>query len=127
MQELIDTVAAKVGLSPEVATKAVGTILGFLAKEGPEDAVNMLLDKTEGARELLAASADGGGGGLMGMMGGMMGGGLMGLGAKLMGMGLSMDQIKQVSVELFKTGKKSAGEDTMGEIIGAIPGLSSFI
>ena len=63
----------------------------------------------------------------MGMMGGMMGGGLMGLGTKLMGMGLSMDQIKQVSVALFKHGRETAGEDVMGEIVGGIPGLSQFI
>jgi predicted lipid-binding transport protein (Tim44 family) len=127
MQELIEQVAGKVGLDAGVAKNALGAIMSFLVKEGPEDATSTLLDNVPGARELMAETANAGGGGLMGMMGGMMGGGIMGLGTKLMGMGLSMDQIKQVSVELFKHGKEKAGEDTMGEIVGGIPGLSNFI
>ena len=77
MQELIDNVAAKVGLDAGVAKNALGAIMSFLVKEGPEDAISTLLDKTPGARELMAETAGAGGGGLMGMMGGMMGGGIM--------------------------------------------------
>lgn len=131
MQELIEQITQKVGIEPDVAKNALGTIMSFLAKVGPEGAVNTMLDNVPGARELIdeTANASSGGGGLMGMMSGMFGGGdsIMGLGSKLMGMGLSMDQIKDVGAELINHGKEQVGEETMGKITSAIPGLSNFL
>jgi hypothetical protein len=63
-------------------------------------------------------------GGLMGMMGG---GGIMGLGQQLMGAGLSMGQMGDLGKELFAYGREKAGEDAMGAIVGAIPGLGQFV
>jgi hypothetical protein len=60
----------------------------------------------------------------MGMMGG---GGVMALGTQLMGAGLSMDQMSGLGTELFAFGREKAGEDAMGAIVGAIPGLSQFV
>jgi hypothetical protein len=130
MDELIQRVAAAAGIDAGLAQKAVGIILGFLQKEGPAAEVNQLIEAFPGAAALLpeaGAAAGGGGilGGLMGMMGG--GGGIMGLGSQLMGAGLSMGQIQTVSKEMFAVGREKAGEDTMGAIVGAIPGLSQFV
>jgi hypothetical protein len=53
-------------------------------------------------------------------------GGLMGAANRLMAAGLSMGQLQCVTRELVAHGRETAGEDTVGEIVGAIPGLSQF-
>lgn len=127
MEELIARVTAAAGIDEGLARKAIGIILGFLQKEGPAAEVGELMAALPGSEELVAASA-GGGGGLMGMVGGMMGGGgVMALGGQLMGAGLGMGQIQTVSKEMFAFGREKAGEDAMGAIVGAIPGLSQFV
>ncbi len=129
MEELINRLVANVGIDAGLAQKAVGIILGFLQKEGPAAEVGELLARMPGAESLIAEHAGQGGGGmlggLMGMMGG--GGGVMALGQQLMGAGLSMGQMGDVGKELFAYGREQAGEDTMGAIVGAIPGLGQFV
>jgi hypothetical protein len=66
--------------------------------------------------------------GLMGVAAGAMGGGgIMALGGQLMGLGLDMGQIQTVGKEVFAYAREIAGDDVVGEIAGAIPGLSQFI
>jgi hypothetical protein len=128
MEELINRVVANVGLEPAVAEKAVGMILGFLQKNGPEAEVGSLMGSMPGAAELAAQHAGETGGlvgGLMGMMGA--GGGVMALGQQLMSAGIGMGQIQSLSKEVFAFAQEKAGEDTMGSIVGAIPGLSQFV
>lgn len=130
MEELISRVAAAAGIDAELASKAVGIILAFLQKEGPQAEIGQLMAALPGAQELAASASGGGnGGGLMGMVGGLMGGGggVMALGGQLMGAGLSMGQIQSVSKEMFAVGREKAGEDAMGAIVGAIPGLGQFV
>ncbi|MEI8145658.1 MAG: DUF2267 domain-containing protein [Alphaproteobacteria bacterium] len=124
MNDLIARVAAAAGIDEALAGKAIGMILGFMQKEAPGPAGEML-QQMPGATELIAASQ--GGGGMMGMMGGMMGGGIMGLGAQLMGAGLDMGQMQTVGRELFAHGRETVGEEAMGKVVAAIPGLSQFI
>lgn len=128
MEELIARITAAAGIDAGLAEKSVGIILGFLKKEGPAAEVSQLVAALPGAEEALAAQSGGGGGmlgGLMGMMPG--GGGVMALGSQLMGAGLSMGQIQTVSKEMFAFGREKAGEDAMGAIVGAIPGLGQFV
>ena len=128
MEELISRITAASGLDESLARKAIGIILAFLQKEGPAAEISQLMAALPGAQEL--ADAEGGAkGGLMGAIGGMMGsgGGVMALGGQLMGAGLSMGQIQSVSKEMFAVGREQAGEDTMGAIVGAIPGLGQFV
>jgi hypothetical protein len=73
-----------------------------------------------------AGEAGGGGGGLMGMVTSM-GGGVMALGGQLMAAGVSMGQMQPLGRELFAYGREKAGEDVMGTIVGAVPGLSQFV
>lgn len=128
MDELISRIMAASGLDEGLARKAIGIILAFLQKEGPQAEIGQLMAALPGAQEL-ADSANGGSGGLMGMVGGLMGGGggVMALGGQLMGAGLSMGQIQSVSKEMFAVGREKAGEDAMGAIVGAIPGLGQFV
>ena len=129
MEQLIQRVVENVGIDAALAEKVIGMILGFLQKNGPAE-VGSMLDSMPGAAELVAAHApaEGGGGllgGLMGMMG--QGGGVMALGQQLMGEGLGMGQITGLAKEVVAYGREQVGEDTMGAIVGAIPGLNQFI
>jgi hypothetical protein len=129
MDELIQRIVANLGIDQSLAEKSVGIIMGFLQKEGPAAEVGQMFEAMPGAADLVAQHAGGGGGGmlggLMGMMGG--GGGVMALGQQLMGAGLSMGQMGDLGKELFAFGREKAGEDAMGAIVGAIPGLGQFV
>lgn len=126
IEDLISRVAAAAGIDQGLASKAVGLILGFLQKEGPQEPVQQMLAALPGAQDLIAQAEGEGGGGLMGMVGGLMGGGIMGLGASLMGAGLDMGQISAVGRELMAYGREHAGEDVMGQIVAGTPGLAQF-
>ena len=129
MEELIQRISAASGMDAAMTTKAVGIILGFLQKEAPAEDVATMFNAMPGSQELAAAHAEGGsGGGIMGAIGGMMGGGgRMALAGKLTSAGLSMDQMQVLGKELFAYGREKAGEDTMGAIVGAVPGLGQFV
>jgi hypothetical protein len=49
------------------------------------------------------------------------------LGQKLMSAGVPMGQMQPLGRELFAYGREKAGEDTMGAIMGSIPGLGQFV
>ena len=120
MDELIEQLAAKVGIDKGVAEKTIGIILGFLRNEGPAVQVQALVDKIPGAEAAIEENTSSGG------LGGLMGGGLMALGGKLMALGLGMGEIQSVARELFKFGRDKIGADQMAEIIAETPGLSQF-
>src|SRR5665647_1867607 len=120
MEELIGRLVANVGVDKVAAEKAVGIILDFLRKEGPPDKVQALVDRLPGAEALMQQAADAGGG-MFGM------GGIMGAGTKMMAAGLSMGQVQGVTKEVIAYSREKAGEDQIGEIVGAIPGLGQFI
>jgi hypothetical protein len=120
MEELIARLVANVGVDKVAAEKAVGIILDFLRKEGPPDKVQALVDRLPGAEALMQQAAAAGGG-MFGM------GGIMGAGTKMMAAGLSMGQVQGVTKEVIAYTREKVGEDAIGEIVGAIPGLSQFI
>ncbi|MSO67835.1 MAG: DUF2267 domain-containing protein [Pseudolabrys sp.] len=122
MDELVARLVTNVGVDGVAAEKSVGIILGFLRKEGPPDKVQALIDRLPGAAALMQAQQDvGAGGGMFAM------GGIMGAGTKMMAAGLSMGQVQGVTKEVIAYSREKAGEDAIGEIVGAIPGLSQFI
>jgi len=121
MDELITRLVANVGVDKATAEKAVGIILDFLSKEGPPDKVQALLDRMPGAQALIAAQQGADAGGMFGM------GGIMGAGTKMMAAGLSMGQVQGVTKEVIAYAREKVGEDEIGEIVGAIPGLSQFV
>jgi hypothetical protein len=128
MEELIERVAQAAGIEAGTARQAVAQILAFLQKEGPADTVNEVMEKLPGASELAATATDGGSGGLMGALGGMMGGGgLMALAGKLGALGLGMGEMQTVGREVLGYAREKAGEEKVGEIAGAIPGLSQLL
>ena len=124
MDELIARLVADIGIDRATAEKAVGIILDFLVKEGPADKVHPLLAKVPGAEALMqrtAGESDAGG-----MMAGAMGG-VMGAGMRMMSAGLSMGQVQSVTRAVIAHTRDKAGEDAVGEIVAAIPGLAQFV
>ncbi len=121
MDELVDRIAAKVGVDRSVAEKSVGIIFDFLSKDGPTDKVHALLDRLPGANEAIAAARADDGGGMFGTMGG-----IMGVGSRLMSAGLGMGEIQGVTRELIAYAREKAGNEAVDEIVNAIPGLSQF-
>jgi hypothetical protein len=121
MDELTDRLIAKCGLERPLAEKSIGIILDFLRKEGPADKVQALIDGMPGAEALAAAAGQDSSGGMFGM------GGIMGAANRLMAAGLSMGQVQSVTRELVAYAREKAGEDAVGEIVGAIPGLGQFV
>ena len=98
MDELIGRLVSDVGVDRAAAETAVGIILDFLAKEGPAGKIQLLLAS-----------------------------GVMGAGMSMMSAGLSMGQVQQVTREFIAFARENLGEDAVGEIVAAIPGLSQFI
>jgi len=119
MDELVERLVANVGVSRTAAEQSIGIILDFLKKEGPPDKVQALLDKLPGS-ELYLQSAEAGDGG-------MFMSGVMGAGMRMMSAGLSMDQVQAVTRETIGYVREKAGEDAVGEIVSAVPGLGQFI
>jgi hypothetical protein len=121
MDELIGRLVANVGVDRAAAERAVIIILQFLVKEGPADKVQSLIAKLPGAEAALqAAPADDSAGGLFG-------GGLMAAGSRMMAAGLSMGQVQAVTRETIGFAREKVGEDAVGEIVGAIPGLGQLV
>src|SRR5580704_15114098 len=103
MDELVDRIAANVGVDRAVAEKSVGIIFDFLAKEGPTDKVLALLDRLPGANAAMTAARSDDGGGMLGSMGG-----IMGVGSRLMSAGLGMGEIQGVTRELMAYAREKA-------------------
>ena len=121
MDELIGRLVANVGIDQATAQKAVGIILQFLLKEGPAEKVQGLLANLPGADNLIQSAPPNEGGG------GMFGGGVLAAGTRMMATGLSMGQVQAVTRETIAYAREKAGEDAVGEIVGAIPGLGQFV
>jgi hypothetical protein len=118
MDELIGRLVADVGIDRAAAEASVGIILDFSAKEGPADKMRLLLAKLPGAEALMQKAAAQSGGGM---------GGVMGAGMRMMASRLSMSQVQGVTRQFIAFAREKVGEDEVGEIVGAIPGLSQFV
>jgi hypothetical protein len=118
MEALIGRLVADADVDRTAAETAVGTILDFLAKEGPADKMQVLLAKPPGAEALKQKVVADGDGGM---------GDVMGAGMRMMGSGLSMDQVQGITRQFIAFAREKVGEDEVGEIVGAIPGLSQFV
>jgi len=155
MQEIIDQIAAKVGIDPDTTHKAVSMIVDYIATQAPAEYVEKIKEYVPGFSDLAAtgaahaeaAAAEQGGGGLMGALGGLMGGGgLAGALGSLMGGadggpmgkamallgnlqkgGLDVGQIKDVAAGLVGQMRAVAGDERVDELLAQIPGAQHLI
>ena len=131
MNEIVTEIANRVGISPELAEKALGMMLGFLQREAADGPVAEMIEKIPGATELVAqfnGEGSGGGGGLLGgLMSALGGGGIMGLGQQLMSEGLGMSEITSLAKETIAIAKQYAGEEVVDQVVASVPGLSQFV
>jgi hypothetical protein len=122
MDELVTRLTNAAGLDHETATAAVKTILVFLDKEAPSDAVSELVDALPGSRVVLeqgrAEAAD---------QPAPAGFGAMAAYHALTAVGLTGGQVQIVTKELLAHSRQSVGEETTGRIVGAVPGLEAFV
>jgi len=125
MDELIQRIATAAGLDLATAREALKIILNFIATEAPAAPVDRVLDALPGSRELVDEA---GGGGSPGLLGGLLGGmGAMGVFSALTSAGLSFGQVQTVAREIMSDLESKVGEDTIGEISAAIPGLDQVL
>ncbi|SNY92748.1 hypothetical protein SAMN04515647_3018 [Cohaesibacter sp. ES.047] len=128
MDQIIARIASAAGISEELAKQAVEIILNFLAKEGPQDKVQMIVDAL-GANQLVdTSSADVGGGllgGMLGSMGGM--GSAMAALNELTSAGLSMGEVKTVAREMIDVAKENTDEQAVDDVINSVPALNQIL
>ncbi len=132
MNEVIDQIATKAGIAPDLAEKAVGMILSFLQREAPDGPVTKMIESFPGATELVAQYGGDQGSGGGGLLGGLLsavgaGGGIMGLGQQLMSTGLGMGDITSLAKETVATARQYAGNEVVDEVVNSVPGLSQFV
>ncbi|MGH6819561.1 MAG: DUF2267 domain-containing protein [Methylocella sp.] len=124
MEDLIARITAAAGVEPEIAKKSVEMILAFLRKEGPQAEVDALFAAVPGAAEAAdAASGESGGGALNGAMGG----GIMGLAGRLTSLGLGMAEMQTIGRQVLAYVREKAGDELVGQVAAAIPGLAQFL
>ena len=127
MEDLIARIAAAAGVEPVIAKKSIETILAFLRKEGPQAEVDALFAAVPGAAEAAdAASGESGGDTLNGLIGAM-GGGIVGLAGRLTSLGLGMGEMQTIGRQVFAYVREKAGDELVGQVAAAIPGLAQFL
>jgi hypothetical protein len=114
METIVEDIAAATGVDRAEAEKAIGIIVGFIAREAPADKVEALFEKLPGAR-LLADANPGSGDGLLGVFN------------DLASAGLGINEMQAVVLTFVKIAKADAGAAPVDEVVAAIPGLSQFL
>lgn len=121
MEELVNRLSAAAGLDHSKAETAVKTILVFLDKEAPADAVKELVDAMPGAQSLLdEGRKEQEGAGYAGF-------GAMAAYHALTAAGLSGGEVQIVTKELLAYSRDAVGDETTGRIVGSVPGLEAFV
>ena len=124
MDAVISRIVDEVGIDQGLAAKAVGIMIGLVRSDGDKQLVQELMQALPGAEQLADAES---GGGLLGSFGGALGGGSMIALGKLTGAGLNTDQIRNIAELVFDHAKEHAGETLVNNVVGSIPGLSSYV
>ena len=135
MQELIETLAAKLGIDKSVAEKATGVALAFLKDKLDGNVFGQLLEKLPGASSLVgkAEQKPSGGGGLMGsllgaassVIGGETGDALE-LTGKRKDSGLDLSKFGDFGTIVTNFIKEKAGDDLFKKVISNVPELAKL-
>jgi hypothetical protein len=135
-QDIVGQVATRLGVDQATAETTVGTILSVIDHEAEGTQVGALFDKLPGSQDLaqrydvMAPDPNGGGGGLMNMLGSALGekaGALIHGVTRLKEAGLTVEQVKQAGEQFFQQAQAAAGPDLVKEITDAVPGMASHL
>jgi hypothetical protein len=133
MEELIQSISARLGVADETVRKAVKVLLKFARKQMKAADFEKLLAQLPGAAELLAEPSEttaspGGGlfGGLSSLLGGQAGEAAAAF-ADLKATGLSGPQITSFLQVFIAKAREIAGSETVDAILKEIPFLQTFL
>ena len=128
MQDLIESLATKLGVDKSIAEKATGVAIGFLKDKLDDTMFGQLLEKLPGASNLLTKSEEssgGGGGGASSAVGGKAGGALE-LAGKLKDSGLDASKFGDFGATVTDYIKDKAGDDLFGKVLSNVPELAKL-
>jgi hypothetical protein len=130
MADIISDLAAKSGVSPDLAKKGMGALLSFMKEKVPGDSFAKVTGAIPGADSMMAAAAEKGqeaSGGVMSAVTGLAGklfggaGGAPELLSKLTQFGFSADQLQRFIPTVLGFLKTKLPSDVMNKITAAIP------
>ena len=128
MADITTELAIKCSISPDVAQKGLGIVLGLFKSKLPADTYSKVSAAVPGADNMVAAAADMGehsGGGMVdavkGAIGKLFGGSAGALLGKFEQLGMSPDQIQGFVAKTTEYFKGKLPENVMGQISGLLP------
>ncbi len=129
MADIVSELAAKCGISPELAKKGLGAVLAYFKTTLPADSYSKLTSVVPGADDLVAEAAKAGAapsGGVLSAVGGAVsklfgGGGSAQLISSLTGAGFSADQLQQFLPSLMESLKGKLPDDLLKQASGLLP------
>jgi hypothetical protein len=133
MQDIIDAIAKRAGISAETATLIVGTILAFIQKEAPQGVVTRILAAFPEANEIISkaqAAAPGGIGAVIGRLGSLIGGkagDAVTLISQLLATGATMSQLETAGEVLMKGIREEAGAKAVTDLLKHVPELGKLV
>ena len=135
MQDLIESLTAKLGIDKSIAEKATGTVMSLLKDKLDDTVFGQLLEKLPGASNLLVKAEEkpSGGGGMMGSLlgaassaiGGKAGGALE-LAGKLKDTGLDASKFGDFGATVTDYIKGKVGDDLFAKVLGGVPELAKL-
>lgn len=135
MDELINQLAAKLGIDPATARTAVNKVMGLIKENAGDGAFSQLAAKVPGAAEAAAeGTAPAESGGLLGKMAGMASGMLGGsagqsleVGAALSESGIEADKVGDFVATIIAFLKEKAGAEVIDQILQKFPILKQLM
>jgi hypothetical protein len=128
MADITTELANKCGISPEVAQKGLGIVLGLFKSKLPAETYSKVSAAVPGADNMVAAAADMGensGGGMVdavkGAIGKLFGGSAGAMLGKFEHLGMSADQIPNFITKIMEYFKGKLPENVMSQISGLLP------
>ena len=132
MQEIIELVGAKLGVSETVARDGIKILLKFAQKQIPEADFAKLMEKLPGATDLLAEATTPGAapsglfGSLSGLLGGQAGAAAQAL-SELQAAGIEPSRIAPFMQTFVDKAREVAGPEGVDVIVKNIPILKGFL
>ena len=119
MDELIERIEEKAGISSDAARSSVAALLSYLDKNAPKRRMEELYAAVPGSEALVGKRR----GGIFGAFGG----GLMGVYSQLSAAGLSNEQMQHAGEELMVFAREKVGDDAVDDVIGLVPALRQLL